>query len=68
MTKADAVKIFGDVALLATSLGLGRHAIYMWPDDLPQASSDRVLGAAWKAGGDIAERARAFIQPEAQAA
>ncbi len=67
MTKADAIKIFNGVSPLAEALSLGRHAIYMWPDALPQAIADRVLGVAWKSGGDVEMRARAFAQPESEA-
>lgn len=50
MKKDEAIKIFGTVTELAEALGVTRHAIYQWPDDLPQATHDRVIGAAVRVG------------------
>ena len=51
MTKAEARALFGDrVADLAAALGITPQAIYQWPDDLDQATADRVTGAALRLG------------------
>lgn len=50
MKKADLIAQYGSTAKLAELLGITRHAIYQWPDDLPQATVDRVSGAAMRAG------------------
>lgn len=51
MTKTEALKIFGDtqpeaVKQLASALSISRQAIYQWPEELPQETVDRVVGAA----------------------
>jgi len=53
MTKTQAVEIFGSVPRLATAVGVTRHAVYQWPEQLSQATTDRVVGAAIRAGIDI---------------
>ena len=45
MTKQEAIALFDTVKALAAALGVGRHAIYMWPDILPQGHVDRIMGA-----------------------
>ena len=51
MTKAEAVRIFGDSnADMARALGVTRSAIQQWPDELTQEQSDRVVGAAVRLG------------------
>lgn len=55
MTKSGALKMFGEtrsdaVKRLAEALGISRQAIYQWPDDLPQDTVDRVVGAAVRTG------------------
>jgi len=46
MTKNEAINLFGAPKDLADALSITRHAVYQWPDDLPQATIDRVTGAA----------------------
>lgn len=46
MKKHEAIALFGTTRELAAALGITRHAIYQWPDDLPQDQADRVIGAA----------------------
>lgn len=53
MTKTEAIEIFESVPKLAAALGITRHAIYMWPDELPQATVDRVNGAALRHGKSV---------------
>lgn len=50
MTKTAAVGMFGDVASLASALGITRQAIYQWPEELPQDQVDRINGAAMRLG------------------
>lgn len=50
MKKTEAIDLFGTPAKLANALGVTRHAIYMWQDDLPQTTVDRVVGAAVRLG------------------
>ncbi len=50
MNKSEAIEIFGSVSKLASALGVTRHAIYMWPNELPKATQDRVIGGAVRAG------------------
>ena len=52
MTKAEAIKLFGDTgADLARALGLTRARISQIPDgDLPQDIVDRINGAALRLG------------------
>lgn len=53
MTKTQAIRIFGSVPELAAAIGITRHAVYQWPDTLPQSTADRVVGAALRMGRDI---------------
>ena len=46
MTKTQAIKMFGSVTGLAKALGIHRQAIYQWPEQLKQRTSDEVTGAA----------------------
>lgn len=50
MTKNDAANLFNGIPALALALGITRHAIYQWPDDLRQEQQDRVIGAAIRLG------------------
>lgn len=50
MTKAEAIALFGSPKELGEALGISRHAIYQWPDDLEQHHVDRVTGAAMRLG------------------
>jgi predicted transcriptional regulator len=51
MTKNHAIELFGgSVGSLAKALGVTPQAIYQWPDELPQAQADRVMGAAIRVG------------------
>lgn len=46
MNKPDALKLFGGTpAKTARALGLTPQAVSLWPDVLPDATRDRVLGA-----------------------
>ena len=50
MTKRDAIELFKDVKTLASAIGVTRHAIYMWPEVLPQYKEDQVIGGAVRLG------------------
>lgn len=50
MKKSDAITLFGTVADLAKAMGMTRQGIYQWPDELPLATEDRVIGAAIRLG------------------
>jgi predicted transcriptional regulator len=50
MKKNQAIQIFGSVPNLASAIGVTRHAIYQWPDELSQRTSDEVVGAAMRLG------------------
>ena len=50
MTKQEAITLFNGVPGLANAIGTTRQAIYQWPDDLDQAKTDRVTGAAFRLG------------------
>ena len=50
MTKQEAINIFGSVRKLSETLGVTRHAVYMWPDNLTQKTIDQVTGAALRKG------------------
>jgi hypothetical protein len=59
MTKQDAISIFGGVPALAEAVGTTRQAIYQWKDDLDQAKTDRVIGAAIRLGKITINQAQA---------
>lgn len=46
MTKKEAAELFGNQQRLAEALNVTPQAISQWPDELDQARSDRVVGAA----------------------
>ena len=57
MTKQEAADIFGGVhADLARALDMTRGGISQWPDELTEAQTDRVLGAAIRLGKVIPAR------------
>ncbi len=45
MRKSQATSLFGDVASMAKAIGITVQAIYIWPDELTDAISDRVVAA-----------------------
>lgn len=47
MDKQTAIELLGGSAIkVAQAMGYkSRHAVYMWPDKLPQSVTDRVNGA-----------------------
>lgn len=46
-TKQEAIRIFGGtMKAVGDALGISRQAVYQWPEDLPQDTSDRLVGAA----------------------
>jgi hypothetical protein len=46
-TKQEAIQIFGgSMRAVGDALGISRQAVYQWPEELPQDTSDRLLGAA----------------------
>ena len=56
-TKQDAIRIFGGtMKAVGDALGISRQAVYQWPEELPQDTSDRLVGAAIRLT-DIATRA-----------
>lgn len=44
-TKQEAI-FGGTMKAVGDALGIGRQAVYQWPEDLPQDTSDGLLGAA----------------------
>lgn len=60
MTKYEAKALFGGTdEKLAAALGISRPAVTMWPKDLDQERTDRVVGAAVRLGvwpGEVAQR------------
>ena len=48
MEKKKVIELFDGVASLAEKMGVSRHAIYMWPDVLPQTVADRVVGVCMR--------------------
>jgi hypothetical protein len=58
MTKKEAISIFGSIPDLAKAIGTTRQAIYQWKDELDQAKSDRVTGAAFRLGRLNGEHAK----------
>lgn len=46
MKKTTAIELLGGTPLLASrAMGYkSRHAVYMWPDELPRVTADRVAG------------------------
>lgn len=46
-TKQEAIRIFGGtMKAVGDALGISRQAVYQWPEELPQDTSDRLVGAA----------------------
>ncbi|CAB3644223.1 hypothetical protein [Trinickia soli] len=71
LTKQQAILIFGNQSEIARALGLTRGAVSLWPDQLRQDQSDRVVGAAVRLGKrDLLppEFAGSNPEPESQAA
>lgn len=50
MTKKEALELFGGAKKTADALGITVQAVCAWPERLPRRISDRVLGAAYRAG------------------
>ena len=51
MKKSDAITLFGNRQRdLAEALEITESAVSQWPDDLPQSTIDRVVGAAVRLG------------------
>lgn len=51
MTKTEAIQLHGGTQkALAAHLQISQPAVCMWPDELPVAFSDRVIGAAVRLG------------------
>lgn len=46
MKKSDAISLFGNGTQLAKALGLTKGRISQFPEELDQATTDRVVGAA----------------------
>ena len=54
MTKAEAIALFGGRQIdVADALGVTPSRISQWPDELDQATEDRVIGAALRLGKPI---------------
>lgn len=69
MTKDQAAELFGGThAALARALDMTRGGISQWPDDLTEAQTDRVLGAAMRLGKPIPESLRAPARVDQAAA
>ena len=50
MDKKKVYEIFGGRSGTAEAAGVTPQAISIWPDELDQALTDRVIGMAWRAG------------------
>jgi len=50
MRKQDAIELFGSGAALARAIGVSRQLIWVWPSDLDEHQTDRVIGAAIRLG------------------
>lgn len=51
MRKSDAIELFGGLQKnVADGIGVTPSAISQWPDELDQATADRILGAAVRLG------------------
>lgn len=50
MTKTQASQLFNGIPRMAQVLGVTRSAVYQWPEELPRAMEDRVVGAAVRIG------------------
>lgn len=50
MTKTEAFQIFKSYTAMAQALGVTKSAVSQWPEDLDQAQTDRVIGAALRLG------------------
>ena len=53
MRKREAIKIFGSPGKTASALGITKQAVNGWPDELSDAVSDRVIGAATRLGKTV---------------
>lgn len=69
MTKIEAADLFGGTqSALARALDMTRGGISQWPEDLTEAQTDRVLGAAIRLGRDIPPRLMSHDRPSEAAA
>lgn len=50
MDKAQIKKWFGSYNAFSKAAGLHRSSVTHWPDPLPQAVADRVVGVAYRTG------------------
>ena len=48
MTKQEAIDLFGSKRALQSALNCSRQMIFQWNNELTQAQSDRVIGAAMR--------------------
>ena len=64
MKKQEAIELFGNQSQLAKAIGCTRSAISQWPDELPQRTSDQVIGACLRHGKDISM----FLEEQAREA
>ncbi|WP_410174755.1 Cro/CI family transcriptional regulator [Microbulbifer thermotolerans] len=49
-TKTQAKKLFGSSAAIARALEITSSAVSQWPERLPRATQDRLVGAAYRLG------------------
>lgn len=68
MKKSAAISIFSSGTALAAAVGLTKQAISQWPEELNQARSDMVIGAAIRLKRISAKEAAALLQQERVAA
>ena len=61
MTKQDAIVLFGGKNKLIDALGCSRQMIFMWDDELTQAQTDRVIGAAMRHGVATMKNAETLV-------
>ena len=67
MKKDHAIALLGGTARKAAE-AMGYRAvqtIYLWPDELPQATADRVMGAAARISKSVSEGLPTFSNQEA---
>lgn len=64
MTKSEAIAIFGSTQIdVARALGLTPSRISQFPDELDQATTDRIVGAAVRLGVAIPAHILVNIRP-----
>ena len=50
MKKTHVMTVFGGPTKLSRAIGISRQALHVWPEELPQATIDRLIGLAFRLG------------------